>query len=162
MKPSSEPTQADRTPRIDPSESLRGRHVPFVPLRLILEPSGMTIALTQPDVVVGRHGSADLRLPLPDVSRRHCRFVFAESQWRIIDLNSLNGIFVNDQRVRQSQVTHQDRIRIGGFTFSVDLSAVDAENGDDPLARSANILRSIAEALPRAETDKPREERQAS
>ena len=72
-------------------------------------------------MVLGRHSEADVRLPLPDVSRRHCRFVFSAGHWRVIDLGSLNGIYVNGEPVQQAELHHSDTLRIGGFVFEVDL-----------------------------------------
>lgn len=94
----------------------------FVPMRLILQPTGATIDLSRPDMIVGRHSEADVRLPLPDVSRRHCRFVFGHGNWVVMDLNSLNGIYVNDEPVGQATLKQGDRLRVGGFVFVVDLS----------------------------------------
>src|SRR5262245_16447510 len=74
----------------------------FVPLKLMLVPSSMTVELTKPDQLMGRHSSADIRLPLADVSRKHCQFFFADAGWRVRDLDSLNGVFVNNQRVREA------------------------------------------------------------
>jgi pSer/pThr/pTyr-binding forkhead associated (FHA) protein len=72
-------------------------------------------------MLIGRHSDADVRLSLPDVSRRHCRLVFAASRWQIFDLNSLNGVFVNGDRVQQATLDDGDIIRIGGLTFQVEL-----------------------------------------
>jgi pSer/pThr/pTyr-binding forkhead associated (FHA) protein len=94
----------------------------FVPLRLILQPSRTAIELDRPDMLVGRHSACDVRLPLPDVSRRHCRFIHVEGCWQVVDLNSLNGVFVNEEAVLQSPLRQGDLVRIGGFTFAVDLS----------------------------------------
>jgi pSer/pThr/pTyr-binding forkhead associated (FHA) protein len=102
----------------------------FVPLRLLLQPSGAVVELTQPDILLGRHSQADVRLPLPDVSRRHCRFLFGQGVWQVIDLNSLNGVFLNGEPVRQATLRQGDLIRIGDFIFAVDL------NGADTTARS--------------------------
>jgi hypothetical protein len=99
---------------------------PFLPLRLILFPGGWGTALNKPEVVVGRHSSADLRLPLPDVSRLHCRFAFANGSWHVFDLSSLNGVFVNNERVEQALLHHLDLIRIGSYTFQVYLEGVSA------------------------------------
>jgi pSer/pThr/pTyr-binding forkhead associated (FHA) protein len=96
----------------------------FVPLKLVLRPSGMVVELTRPDMLFGRHSEADIRLPLPDVSRRHCRFVFEAGAWRVVDLKSLNGVFVNDEPVTHAPVCHGDTIRIGGFTFDAELPVV--------------------------------------
>src|SRR5262245_28605264 len=94
----------------------------FYPLRLQLLPGGLSLEITKPNQLVGRHSMADLRLPLPDVSRRHCRFVFEDGGWRVVDLESLNGVFVNDERVRESSLRPGDQLRIGGFTFAVELA----------------------------------------
>jgi predicted component of type VI protein secretion system len=93
----------------------------FAPLRLILQPGGLCIELTKPDMLVGRHSTADVRLSLPDISRRHCRFIFAEGHWRVLDLNSLNGIFVNGERLQEATIFQGDRLRIGSLTFEADL-----------------------------------------
>ena len=70
-----------------------------VPLRLVLQPGGAVIEVSRPEVLVGRHSEVDVRLPLPDVSRRHCRFVYADGIWRVFDLRSLNGVYVNGERI---------------------------------------------------------------
>lgn len=116
----------------------------FVPLRLVLQPSGASIELTQPDMLLGRHSQADIRLPLPDVSRRHCRFFFGEGVWQVLDLNSLNGVFLNGEPVRQATVRQGDLLRIGGFTFAVDLLAANP----NALDASEGLIRSIFKTLP--------------
>jgi pSer/pThr/pTyr-binding forkhead associated (FHA) protein len=108
------------------------------PLRLRLRPGRVAVELTRSGLVLGRHSSADVRLPLPDVSRRHCRFDYEGGRWRVIDLDSLNGIFVNDAPVREADLRHRDRLRIGGFLFDVDLGG-DATAGlnDGDLRRAS-------------------------
>jgi pSer/pThr/pTyr-binding forkhead associated (FHA) protein len=105
----------------------------FFGLRLLLQPAGTPLELTRPEVLVGRHSCADVRLPLPDVSRRHCRFVFAGGRWQVFDLQSLNGTYVNDERVEQSDLRAGDRVRLGGFTFLVELLRPAADEA--PLAQ---------------------------
>jgi hypothetical protein len=107
----------------------------FMPLRLVLEQTGAMVELHRLDNLVGRHSEADVRLPLPDVSRRHCRFLWLEGRWQVIDLHSLNGVHVNDAPVRQAVLQQGDRVRIGGFTFVVDLrpaAALSAEDWPEP------------------------------
>jgi pSer/pThr/pTyr-binding forkhead associated (FHA) protein len=116
----------------------------FVPLRLVLQPSGASVELTQPDMLVGRHSQADIRLPLPDVSRRHCRFIFGQGVWQVLDLNSLNGVFLNGEPIRQATVQQGDLLRIGGFTFAVDLTAANSPATD----ASEGLIRSIFKTLP--------------
>ena len=129
----------------------------FAPLRLVLQPTGAVLEVTRPDVIVGRHSHADVRLALPDVSRRHCRMVHANGRWEVIDLHSLNGCWVNDQAVERAVLNHGDTLRLGGFTFMVDLSRPAA--GADP---KSGILRSIFSALPPPDDDSQEPRRRAS
>jgi pSer/pThr/pTyr-binding forkhead associated (FHA) protein len=113
----------------------------FFPLRLVLQPSGATVELTQPDMLIGRHSHADLRLALPEVSRRHCRFLFSQGAWQLIDLNSLNGVHVNGLPIQQTTVHPGDLIRIGGFTFLVELGETRTEAVENET--SPGLLRGI-------------------
>jgi pSer/pThr/pTyr-binding forkhead associated (FHA) protein len=121
----------------------------FFPLRLVLQPGGHAVELTRPEAVVGRHSRADVRLPLPDVSRRHCRLAFLDGCWQLFDLNSLNGTHVNGQAVEHVVLRDGDRIHIGGFRFEVRLRATPATL---PLpfrpAAGEEVLHRIASALP--------------
>ena len=112
----------------------------FVPLRLVLQGTGTTIEVTRPDMIVGRHTEADIRLPLPDVSRRHCRLAFLDGGWQIMDLNSLNGVQVNGEQILQAPLEQDDKLRIGGFQFVVDLTT-DAGLGGSSHVQS--ILKSL-------------------
>lgn len=138
---------------------LQGPHWPYIhstapdpdfrPLRLVLQPTGQAVVLKRPCLLVGRHSEADVRLPLPDVSRRHCRFTFANGAWSVRDLNSLNGTFVNDVRVQEAVLQPGDRIRLGGFTFLIEVATSDTVKlSDEEKADSDGVLRSIADALP--------------
>jgi pSer/pThr/pTyr-binding forkhead associated (FHA) protein len=118
-----------------------------VPLRLVLQPGGAVVRVDGPEAVVGRHSEADVRLPLPDVSRRHCRFVWEDGRWQVRDLQSLNGVYVNDEKVVLSALKSGDRVRIGGFTFAVELGETSPTEADAPAA----ALESIVRALPPAQ-----------
>ncbi len=121
--------------------------VEFVPLSLVLVPRGVRIELTKPDVLMGRHSDMDIRLPLPDVSRRHCRFVFTRSGWQVIDLNSLNGIHVNGKRVSHSTLFHHDRLRVGGFTFQVELPG-GRTRATETMSQATSLEKPPVEPLP--------------
>jgi hypothetical protein len=136
------PLQGPHWPR--PHAIVADAHVP--PLRLVLQPSGWSIDLTKPEIVLGRHTSADVRLPLPDVSRRHCRFLCLDDIWHIFDLNSLNGVYVNGEQARHTILHHRDELRIGGFTFRVELAS-DVKSYEAP---TEGVLQRIAEILPEA------------
>jgi pSer/pThr/pTyr-binding forkhead associated (FHA) protein len=95
----------------------------FVPLRLLLQPGGLVVELSRPDMLIGRHSTADIRMCLPDISRRHCRCLFASGRWKVFDQNSLNGTYVNGQRQAEAVLHHGDTLRLGSLHFLVDLKA---------------------------------------
>jgi hypothetical protein len=70
---------------------------------------------------VGRSPRNYLRLDLPEVSSQHATLRWTESGWKIRDLNSLNGVFLDGVRLppeRQEVVTLGTRIGIGGVASS--------------------------------------------
>jgi len=93
----------------------------FVPLRLLLRPGGFSVEFTRPEMLVGRHSVADVRLRSPEVSRRHCRFVFSEGNWQVFDLSSMNGVWVNGLRVPHAILQNKDVLHIGSYDFEVEI-----------------------------------------
>jgi pSer/pThr/pTyr-binding forkhead associated (FHA) protein len=124
----------------------------FVPLELSLLPAGPSVELDRPDMVIGRHSDADVRLALPDVSRRHCRLFFQHGFWKIIDLNSMNGVFVNGERMQEATLYDGDHVRLGGFTFAVRLAATPRimPLPERDAAAPNDVLQQIADVLPRS------------
>lgn len=75
---------------------------------------GDTIPLTKPRLLVGRRESCDIVLRFPNVSAHHCELELQGGYWFVNDLNSRNGVKINDARVGK------DKKRIDpGDTFSV-------------------------------------------
>jgi pSer/pThr/pTyr-binding forkhead associated (FHA) protein len=101
---------------LEPAQSL--------PLRLVLQPGGDVAEVNRSDMIVGRHSESDVRLRSPEVSRRHCRFIFTGGQWQVFDLNSLNGVWVNGLRVQQAVLQNKDVIHIGSYDFEVEIGPV--------------------------------------
>jgi pSer/pThr/pTyr-binding forkhead associated (FHA) protein len=116
-----------------------------MPLHLVLEPVGPRIEVHRPDVIVGRHSEADVRLGLPDISRRHCRLVFEDQHWRVYDLSSLNGVHVNGDRMQEATLYHGDQLRLGTCAFIVEYAAPSADAGDD--VPHGKVIQSLAEAM---------------
>ena len=67
---------------------------------------------------IGRHPSNDLVLDAPPVSGFHAEIERVGQRYRIRDLRSLNGTFVNDQQVfDEAWAKPEDTIRIGPYKF---------------------------------------------
>jgi hypothetical protein len=72
------------------------------------------------------------------VSRRHCRVYPTGGKWGVEDLNSTNGIYVNDVRVTQSALKNGDYLKISSVPFrfvlerpdmGMDISDIDGAQG---------------------------------
>jgi FHA domain/Zinc-ribbon containing domain len=62
---------------------------------------------------VGRSLAADIRFDDPTVSRRHALIVRQADGVRVLDDRSLNGVFVNGERVEWSRLRDGDEILVG-------------------------------------------------
>ncbi len=74
---------------------------------------------------IGRSLAADVRFDDPTVSRRHALIVRQPDGLRVLDDRSLNGVFVNGERVEWSTLTDADEVVIGRHHLHfVDVPAV--------------------------------------
>ncbi|HEY0631022.1 MAG TPA: FHA domain-containing protein [Thermoleophilaceae bacterium] len=64
---------------------------------------------------IGRSLAADIRFDDPTVSRRHAMVHRAEGVTRVLDDRSLNGVFVNGDRVDMRTLSDGDELTIGRF-----------------------------------------------
>lgn len=72
--------------------------------------------LLDTDVVsAGRHPESDIFLDDITVSRRHVEFHRAEGAYRVHDVGSLNGTYVNRDRIDDALLQNGDEVRIGKF-----------------------------------------------
>jgi len=68
-------------------------------------------------VVIGRDTTATLCIADASVSRRHSQIEKDAEDFVILDLESLNGTFINDVPVKRRKLAHGDRVRIGDSQF---------------------------------------------
>ncbi len=70
-------------------------------------------ALSREWTRIGRSLAADIRFDDPTVSRRHALIVRQPDGLRVLDDRSLNGVFVNGERVEWSTLADGDEVVIG-------------------------------------------------
>jgi pSer/pThr/pTyr-binding forkhead associated (FHA) protein len=75
------------------------------------------IPLKQGTLTIGRTAANDLPIDNLAVSGHHAKISYEGDKFVLEDLNSLNGTFVNNQRVRKSSLKHGDEILIGKHTL---------------------------------------------
>lgn len=70
--------------------------------------------------VIGRRRDCNLCIPSSEVSRRHCLLHFHDEYLTVEDLKSINGTYLNDQKVVDKSVVYPgDRLGIGPVHFTV-------------------------------------------
>ncbi|MCC7351380.1 MAG: FHA domain-containing protein [Phycisphaerales bacterium] len=89
--------------------------------------------------VIGRREDCDLRIPLGEVSRKHCRLIKDGQNLRIEDLGSSNGTFCNGERIQESAVGPGDSIRIGSVAFIVQIDGQPPEDEISAPAAPASV-----------------------
>lgn len=73
--------------------------------------------LHKPRMTIGRDSLCDIELADDFASRVHAMFEEIGDHWIINDRGSLNGTFVNDERIEQHTLEPDDQIRIGNHIF---------------------------------------------
>lgn len=113
---------------------------------------GKRFEFTSDTLALGRDSSNAIRLQDTEISRRHAELLLERDGYRVVDLKSANGTFVNGKAVDQSPLHSGDRLQLGqtvllfhegSIAARPDLVArVDLLAKSSPDDRSA-ILRSI-------------------
>jgi serine phosphatase RsbU (regulator of sigma subunit) len=81
--------------------------------------AGTLIPLERDKVVLGRNPDCDVVIPVTSVSREHAQILRNGGCFFILDLQSRNGTFVNNQQIgTRMQLQDKDRIRICDFVAS--------------------------------------------
>lgn len=80
----------------------------------------LIIPLEADEILVGRHGAADIRFPDMSVSRYHAVLYVSNGIWSIMDLDSKSGTYVNGRKIRsQVRLKDSDEIRFGDKTVII-------------------------------------------
>jgi hypothetical protein len=80
----------------------------------------MLVRLEEGWTRIGRSGAADIQLDDPTVSRRHALVVSTpEGELRALDDRSLNGLFVNGERVEWTLLEDGDELEVGRYRLHV-------------------------------------------
>ncbi len=107
-----------------PEPTSEDREALLAEARALVEAPGEYLAWREGDAVrvaalerewtrIGRSLAADVRFDDPTVSRRHALIVRQPDGVRVLDDRSLNGVFVNGERVRDAVLRDGDEIRLG-------------------------------------------------
>jgi pSer/pThr/pTyr-binding forkhead associated (FHA) protein len=115
---------------------------------------GTIFALADEEVSIGRDASNQISVPDVSLSRRHCLIKNESGVFKIKDLDSLNGAFVNGVPVKERALNHGDQIKLGDsqFLFLLDESepapiSSPVQLDESPLINNATVQLRIEDAI---------------
>jgi pSer/pThr/pTyr-binding forkhead associated (FHA) protein len=102
---------------------------------VMFRPDGQrrSFSVTRDMTVIGRREDCDLRIPLGDVSRKHCRMIMDGQTIKVEDLGSSNGTYRNGERVQQAELSPGDTLQIGPVVFVVQVDGSPADEDLKPV-----------------------------
>ncbi len=77
--------------------------------------AGSTFAVDKPVVTAGRHPDSDIFLDDITVSRRHAEVRNEDGRLVVADVGSLNGTYLNRERIEQAELSDGDTVQVGKF-----------------------------------------------
>jgi pSer/pThr/pTyr-binding forkhead associated (FHA) protein len=77
--------------------------------------AGSRFLLDSDTTTAGRHPESDIFLDDVTVSRRHAEFYRRGAQFSVRDVGSLNGTYVNRERIDEAGLSGGDEVQIGKF-----------------------------------------------
>src|ERR687891_436971 len=75
--------------------------------------AGSKFFLDQDGTEIGRHPDSDIFLDDITVSRRHAQIRREASGFTLVDVGSLNGTYINRERVEKTELRSGDEVQIG-------------------------------------------------
>ena len=67
--------------------------------------------------IIGREETCNIRIDDVSISRQHAQLITLNNQFKLIDLNSTNGTYVNREPIDETMVVNGDIIQIGNKEF---------------------------------------------
>jgi hypothetical protein len=68
-------------------------------------------------VIVGSKDDCDVCIKDPSISGRHAEFIAARHGFKLNDLGSTNGTYVNDKRISSTELVDGDSVKLGRTNF---------------------------------------------
>ncbi len=118
-------------------------------MTILLKPTqgGRPIVLDKPVLLIGRHPDCDVILKNSGkISRKHCCVALVDNRFVVRDLDSMNGVWVNSERV-----DHSANLRMGDELMIGDLPFTLIKHKEKEVARQSPVPQRAGETI--AEND---------
>ena len=91
------------------------------------------------DITIGRGPECDIQYENTYVSRLHAVLRWDKDSWIIIDMNSSNGIYVNNKRAREARLSVGDRIFIVGLRINIGIGFISVNDENERVVFSEKL-----------------------
>ncbi|MGO9526444.1 MAG: FHA domain-containing protein [Verrucomicrobiia bacterium] len=110
-----------------------------MPLLIHKKPDGTekTLEFSNKPLIVGRLPESEISVRDSFISRVHCGFTFANSQFSLKDLGSTNGTYRNGARVFECALSSGDKIQVGNTTLVFE---IDSKNNNASLRQIPQMV----------------------
>ena len=108
--------EAGRCPACEP-DARRPPRVTKANLVSLDDGKEYSVSVLKPTLIGRELPSNDVILDNPTVSREHVKIEYLQGRFMLYDLQSANGTFVNEQKIRQRQLQDGDEVRFGRARF---------------------------------------------
>src|SRR3954463_14234152 len=92
-----------------------------------------SFSITRDVTVIGRRADCDFRIPLGEISRKHCRLIRDSDTLKVEDLGSSNGTCVNGKRVQEALLAPGDTLSLGSVIFVLQINGAPADEELQPV-----------------------------
>jgi pSer/pThr/pTyr-binding forkhead associated (FHA) protein len=116
------------------SELIAARQIPELMIAFKSGEELISQRFQVPELVVGREQICDLILDEKTVSAEHARLAYHHGNWWVMDLDSRNGTYLNNELLStQVVLTSGDEIQLGQSMLRVEIAGKDEDKfGDQP------------------------------
>ena len=80
---------------------------------------GETVEVTERGIIIGRYGGCEIQIDEDGISRKHCQLKVVEGEFVIIDLDSTNGVVVDNKKIDKDAVLADGQLfQVFNYKFS--------------------------------------------
>ncbi len=92
-----------------------------MPKITIINSPDATYDFKEGSITIGRAPECELRITQNSVSRKHARLTHTDEGWLLEDLDSHNGLFLHNARIKSALLKHSTNFRVGDVYLHIEL-----------------------------------------